>query len=163
KVGLQVFYSQTDRLPFRWGLATLPYSGPAGSKNVSGRIFCHALHMGQVKEKEPVWEVFKWLTKPENGGRFVITAGHATSPIVKGGSDVAQKAYQERSGVDARAYVLVSHQAKIAGWGMEKYANWPRVSTDLTAQYKDFRAGKMSVGEYTERAAQIVTQQLVPG
>ncbi|MBI3972103.1 MAG: extracellular solute-binding protein, partial [Chloroflexi bacterium] len=162
KVGMQVFYSQTDRLPFRWGLATLPYSGPPGSKNISGRIFAHALHMGQVKEKEAVWEVFKWLTKPENGGRFVITAGHATSPIIKGGSDIAQKAHLDRTGVDARAYVQVAQHAKIAGWGMEKYANWPKVDQELRTPYTDFRAGKMSVGEYTERAARIVNEQLLP-
>jgi multiple sugar transport system substrate-binding protein len=162
KVGMQVFYSQQDRLPFRWGLATLPYSGPAGSKNVAGRFFCHGLHMGQVKEKDAVWEVFKWLSLPENGGRFVITAGHATSPIVKGGSDVAQKAYVERSGVDPKAYLLVAQTVKPAGWGIDKYPAWTNVANQLKPMYTDFRAGKMAVGEFADRAHKLISDQLVP-
>jgi ABC-type glycerol-3-phosphate transport system substrate-binding protein len=162
KVGMQVFYSSTDRLPFRWGLATLPYSGPAGSKNTSGRFFCHGLHMGQVKEKDAVWEVFKWLTKPENGGRFVVTAGHATSPIVNGGSDAAQKTYQERAGVDARAYVLMAQSVRVEGHGVYKYATSGQVLTTIGEFYKQMRDGKMSVDEYADRAAGIMNQQLVP-
>lgn len=160
---MQVFYSSIDRLPFRWGLATLPYSGPAGTKNISGRFFCHALHMGQVKEKEAAWEVFKWLAKPENGGRFVVTAGHATSPIVKGGSDAAQKAYLDRSGVDAKAYVLMAHnQVRAEGWGMWRYATANQVISEISKHYREMRAGNMSVDEYAERAARIVNEQLVP-
>jgi multiple sugar transport system substrate-binding protein len=161
KVGMQVFYSQSDKLPFRWGLATLPYSGPANTKNISGRIYCHGLHMGQVKERDAVWEVFKWLSLPENGGRFVITAGHATSPILKGGSDVAQKEYMNRAGIDARAYVVQAQQTKAAGWGMEKYANYANVAAQLKTMYNDFRAGKMGVGDYSEAAAKLVNEQLV--
>jgi len=161
KVGMQVFYTQTDRLPFRWGLATLPYSGPAGSKNISGRAFAHALHMGQVKEKEAVWEVLKWLTRPENGGRFVVTAGHATSPIVKGGSDIAQQAYKDRAGVDARAWVLMAQQVKAEAWGMFKYPNWTQVEAELRAPFADLRAGKIPVDEYAERAAKLIDERLI--
>jgi ABC-type glycerol-3-phosphate transport system substrate-binding protein len=118
--------------------------------------------MGQVKEKDAVWEVLKWLTRPENGGRFVVTAGHATSPILKGGSDIAQQAYKDRAGVDARAWVLMAQQVKAEGWGMEKYAGWANVAKELTIQYNDFRAARMPVGEYTERAAKIVADQLLP-
>jgi hypothetical protein len=63
--------------------------------------------------------------------------------------------------VGARAYVLVAQQARIAGWGMEKYAGWANVAKALTIQYNDFRAARMPVGEYTERAAKIVADRLL--
>jgi hypothetical protein len=45
---------------------------------------------------------------------------------------------------------------------MEKYAGWANVAKELTIQYNDFRAARMPVGEYTERAAKIVADQLLP-
>jgi ABC-type glycerol-3-phosphate transport system substrate-binding protein len=161
-VGMQVFFSSTDRLPFRWGLATLPYSGPAGSKNASGRFFCHGLHMGPVKEQDAAWEVLKWLAKPENGGRFVVTAGHATSPIITGGSDAAQKAYLERAGVDARAYVLMAQSVRAEGYGIYKYPAAGQVIGAIGPLYTQMRDGKMSVDEFAGRAAGIMNQQLLP-
>jgi ABC-type glycerol-3-phosphate transport system substrate-binding protein len=163
KVGMEIFSSLVDRLSFRWGLATLPYSGPPGTKNIAGRFYCHGLHMGQVKEKDAVWEVFKWLSRPENGGRFVVTAGHAVSPLVKGGSDIAQKAYLERSGVDARAYVLMAYnQEHPEGWGMWRYATANDVLNEIQRLYLDMRGGAMSVDEYADRAATLVNDRLVP-
>jgi multiple sugar transport system substrate-binding protein len=163
KVGMQVFYSQVDRLPFRWGLATLPYSGPAGTKNISGRAYCHALHMGQIKERDAAWEVLKWLTRAENGGRFVVAAGHATSPIVKGGSDIAQQAYKDRTGVDARAYVLMAYnQVKPEAWGMFKYPNWAKVDAPLQELHRDMRAQKLGIDAFAEQASRLLNEQLPP-
>ena len=50
--------------------------------------------------------MLKWLLKPEHAGRYVVMNGHAVSALAKGGSDLPQQAYKDRSGADAGAYLL---------------------------------------------------------
>src|SRR5919197_345268 len=72
KIAMQVVSDVPTPLPFKWALAALPYSGPPGSKNVSGRTQTHALLMGPTKtaQREAAWQVLRWLQRPENAGRF---------------------------------------------------------------------------------------------
>ena len=99
----------------------------------------------------------------ERDREHVVAAGHATSPIVKGGSDIAQKAYLERTGVDARAYVLMAYnQVKPEAWGMFKYPNWSKVEPLLRDLYNDMRSQKLAVDAFTEQAARLINEQLPP-
>jgi hypothetical protein len=63
KIGMQVLLVTQTAVPFKWDVATLPYSGPAGSKNISARINNHALIMGKgtEAEREATWQVYRWL------------------------------------------------------------------------------------------------------
>ncbi|MBI3970599.1 MAG: extracellular solute-binding protein [Chloroflexi bacterium] len=154
KAALSGWYSSL-KLDFDWGLATVPYSGPG--KNVSGRFFAHALLMGK-KDQEAVWQLFKWLTVPENGGRWVLAANHATSPIVKGGSDIAQKAVREQTGVDHRAYLLSAQTMKHAGWGLEKYAWFRDANDELSPVRAELFANKLAVRDFAQRATEVITR-----
>ena len=162
KIGMQVTLSPfpKEQTPFRWGLATLPYSG--AGRNVSSRMWATALHMGRTKRVDQAWNFLSWLTKPENGGRFPLVAGHAVSPLVKGGSDIAQKRRQEESGVDPKAWLLQAQHSPVSGGGLLKYAAWNQASTELTPRWNDFRANKMSTTDYA-RAATEVFDRLVGG
>jgi ABC-type glycerol-3-phosphate transport system substrate-binding protein len=71
-------------VPFKWGMATLPYSGPPGTKNMSGRIHPHALHLAKnIPEDElaAAWTLFKWyMSKPEYGGLMPLANSHIVAP-----------------------------------------------------------------------------------
>jgi ABC-type glycerol-3-phosphate transport system substrate-binding protein len=146
--------------PFRWGLATLPYSGTG--RNIAGRQWSHGLFMGAIPtaRQEGVWRVYKWLLKPENAGRYVVQNGHAVSALAKGGSDYPQQYYQQQSGADAKAYVLSAQYSHASGWGM---LNWPKYN-DVDAQHQplwaDLAAGKIAPGDYAQRAADMWTRGL---
>jgi ABC-type glycerol-3-phosphate transport system substrate-binding protein len=146
--------------PFRWGLATLPYSGTG--RNIAGRQWSHGLFMGAIPtdRKEGVWRVFKWLLKPENAGRYVVQNGHAVSALAKGGSDYPQQYYQQQSGADAKAYLLSAQYSHASGWGM---LNWPKYN-DVDAQHQplwaDLVGGRISPGDYAQRAADLWTRGL---
>jgi multiple sugar transport system substrate-binding protein len=142
------------KLEFKWGIAALPYSG--SGKNQSARIWPHALHMGKVANPDAPWEVLKWLTKPENGGRFPLTAGHAVSPLVKGGSDIAQRTYLQTHGVDAKAFALQAQNTKPSGNGLLKYKTWPDIDKELTPLYTQVQNNQLSVGEYARRATEVI-------
>jgi multiple sugar transport system substrate-binding protein len=152
KVGMQVQLVTQAALPFKWSVATLPYSGPAGSKNVSGRIHNHALLMGKTKpeEQEATWQLFRWLLAPENAGRFPRTAGHVVSPLkVSAASEISQRRYRDQLGVDPRPYLLQAQTTRPSGWGMAKYANFSRVGPEIDARYlNEFLADKLGVREY---------------
>jgi ABC-type glycerol-3-phosphate transport system substrate-binding protein len=142
------------RLEFKWAIAALPYSG--AGKNQSARIWPHGLHMGTVPSPEPAWEVLKWLTKPEHGGRFPLTAGHAVSPLLKGGSDIAQRQYLQTHGVDPKAFALQAQNTKPSGNGLLRYKAWPDIDRELTPLYTQVQNNQFSVGEYARRATEVI-------
>jgi ABC-type glycerol-3-phosphate transport system substrate-binding protein len=116
KIGMQgVGPFLIDKPPFRWGLATLPYSG--SGRNISGRQWAHGIFMGAVPapRQEAVWQVLKWLLKPEHAGRYVVMNGHAVSALAQGGSEYPQQAYLQRSGADAKAYLLSAQRSRASG------------------------------------------------
>lgn len=45
--------------------------------------------------------------------------GSPVSPLLDGGSDVAQAQYKARTGVDARAFLITALHAKRSGWGLQ--------------------------------------------
>jgi multiple sugar transport system substrate-binding protein len=162
KIGMQVILTifPKETASFRWGLATLPSSG--AGRNASARMWPSGLHVGRSPRAEQAWEVLKWLTRPENGGRFPLTAGHAASPLVKGGSDLAQQLRREQSGVDPKAWVLQAQYSPLSASGMLKYANWPKAAEELDPRYKDFKAQKVGVAEYARLATDTVDRLLAP-
>lgn len=166
KIGMAIvgpFIVRREDVAFRWGLATLPYTpSSTNPSNMSGRMWPHGLHVGKSKDPDAVWELFRWLLKPENGGLFPLTAGHAVSPIMKGGSDLAQQQFRERTGIDARAYVLQAQASYPSGAGMLKYAKWDEVNREVTPFWNDFQADRISVNEFTERATRIIEERLIP-
>ncbi|HEX2033320.1 MAG TPA: extracellular solute-binding protein [Chloroflexota bacterium] len=161
KIGMQVILTifPREQAAFRWGLATLPSTGPG--RNMSARMWPSGLHIGRSPRAEQAWEVLKWLTRPENGGRFPLTAGHAASPLVKGGSDLAQKLRQEQSGVDPKAWVLQSQYSPLSASGMLKYASWPKVAEEIDPKYKAFRAQQLAVGDFARQASEAI-DRLMP-
>jgi multiple sugar transport system substrate-binding protein len=163
KVGMQLMGPfLTDRLPFRWGLATLPYSG--SGRNVSGRMWAHGWFMGPTPtaRREATWEVFKWLIAvPDRSGRYVASQGHAVSPLLKGNSESSLKVYQERAGIDPRAYFLQAQHSRASGWGMLNYPNYLDVNREHDKLWAELVASRIGVGEYTRRAAELWDTNLV--
>jgi hypothetical protein len=145
-------------------VAALPYSGPAGSRNVSGRIHNHALLMSKTKEtdREATGQVFRWLLKPENAGRFPRTAGHVVSPLKNpAATEVSQKRYRDQLGVDPRAYLLQAQTTRPSGWGMSTYANFSKVGPEIDARYNnEFLADKLGVKEYAAWVTKYVDDNL---
>jgi ABC-type glycerol-3-phosphate transport system substrate-binding protein len=162
KIGMQVTLAPypKDRATFRWGLATLPYSGTG--RNVSSRMWATCLHAGKSARAAQSWEVLKWLTKPENGGRFPLVVNHAVSPLLKGGSDLAQKLRQQESGVDPKAWLLQAQYSPVSASGMLKYGEWPKAADELTPKYNDLKAQKIPVGEYARTAADTINRIVGP-
>jgi ABC-type glycerol-3-phosphate transport system substrate-binding protein len=156
KVGMQgVGPLLIDKPPFRWGLATLPYSGTG--KNISGRQWAHGIFVGSVPTTrvDAIWQVLRWLGKPEYAGRYVVQNGHAVSALATGGSDYPQQAYLQRSGADAKAYLLSAQRSHASGWGLLNYANYNDVDREHQPLWADLLATKMSVGEYAGKAADL--------
>ncbi|HET7768195.1 MAG TPA: extracellular solute-binding protein [Chloroflexota bacterium] len=149
------------KLDFKWGVAALPYSGTG--KNQSARIWPHGLHIVKGKTTDAAWELLKWLSKPENGGRFPGTAGHAVSPLLKGGSDIAQRAYLQQHGVDAKAFALQAINTKPAGNGLLRYKVWPDISRELAPLYAQVQNNEMAVGEYAKRSTEVIDRLAGPG
>ncbi|GEM_PF-509195 len=162
KIGLHVVYAiswKLDQIHFKWGLATMPYSGQGN--NISGRMYPHGLHMeASSPNKDDVWSLFQWLTKPANGGRYPFITGHSVSPILNGGSDLVQKTRQDQWGVDPKAFVLMSRTLLPSGTGILKYSNWPNVLKQLTQPYADVQAGKTTPDDYGRQAAKIVNDNI---
>lgn len=154
KIGMQgVGPFLIDKPPFRWGLATLPYSGTG--RNIAGRQWAHGLFMGKVStaQQNGVWEVYKWLLKPENAGRYVVMNGHAVSALAKGGSDIPQQAYKDRSGADVKAYTLSAQYSKASGWGLLNYASYNDIDREHQPLWADLIGNKIPPGDYAQRAA----------
>jgi multiple sugar transport system substrate-binding protein len=144
-----------DKPSFRWMLATLPYSG--AGRNISGRQWAHGIFMGAVPtaRQEAVWQVLRWLLKPEHAGPYVVMNGHAVSALAKGGSDLPQQAYKERSGADARAYLLSAQHSRASGWGLLNYASYNDVDREHQPLWADLINTRISAGEYAQRAADL--------
>ncbi len=156
KIGMQgVGPLLIDKPPFRWGLATLPYSGTG--KNISGRQWAHGIFMGNIPtpRQEAVWRVLRWLGKPEYAGRYVVQNGHAVSALAQGGSDYPQQAYMQRSGADAKAYILSAQRSRASGWGLLNYASYNDVDREHAPLWSELTANKISVGEYAQKAADL--------
>jgi multiple sugar transport system substrate-binding protein len=160
KIGMQVTLSgyPRDRVAFRWGVATLPYSGQG--RNISSRMWATALPAGRTPRVSQAWEVLKWLTKPENGGRFPLVAGHSVSPLLKGGSDIAQKVRQQESGTDPKAWLLQANYSPVSASGMLKYAAWTKAAEELTPKWDDFRGQKIGTAEYARTATEVIDRLL---
>jgi ABC-type glycerol-3-phosphate transport system substrate-binding protein len=163
KVAMQVACGVPPRseIAFRWGVAALPYSGPAGSKNISGRMYPHGLHMGGAsKAKDEIWAFFRWLARPENASRYPEVANHSVSPV-KNGSDAIQKLRREQYGIDPKAF-LVNAEGQIAsGQGMLKYAAWKQVADELNPRYtNELKTQQLSVGEWVTTATQTIDRLL---
>jgi multiple sugar transport system substrate-binding protein len=166
KIGMQVVFNITQTaLPFKWELATLPYAGPGGSKNTAGTINTHGLVMGKVSEgeREAAWLLYRWLLKPENGGLFPRTAGHAVSPLKDpAATEVAQRLYRERFGIDPKAYALHAQGAMVYSAGMSKYANWAQCQTAVEPRYTELMANRLAVMEYATFATRYYDDNLAP-
>jgi multiple sugar transport system substrate-binding protein len=158
-VGCTVF--PRDQITFNWGIAALPYSGPAGTKNISGRMYPHGLHMGGAsKAKDEVWAFFRWLMRPENGSRYPEVANHSVSPI-KNGSDAIQKLRRDQYGIDFRAFLLNAEGQIASGQGMLKYPGWNQVTAELNPRYtNELKQNKMSVGEWVKLATETIDRLL---
>ena len=142
-----------DKPSFRWMLATPPYSG--SGRNISGRQWAHGIFMGAVPpaRQDAVWQVLRWLLKPEHAGPYVVMNGHAVSALAKGGSDLPQQAYKERSGADARAYLLSAQQSRASGWGLLNYASYNDIDREHQPLWADLINTRISAGEYAQRRA----------
>jgi len=154
KIGMNVAVI-TQEGPFKWGIATLPYSGDGPS--MSARISNHGLQMGAVKpeEREAVWTVFKWFMKPENGGRFPRTAGHVVSPFKDPAfSAFSQKEYMDQLGVDPKAHFLQAQHTRPDGWGILKYGKTAEIEPVVAKRFnEEYWPGRLATKEFTAWAA----------
>jgi multiple sugar transport system substrate-binding protein len=154
-----VFGVPPANVPFKWGMATVPSS--AKGKNVAGRLGLHSLHMAQGgTSKDVVWQVFKWFRNKENAGAFPMTWGSPVSPLLDGGSDLAQAEYQKRNGVDPKAFLMTALSAKRSGWGLQSLVKFQDYDPLITTLYSDMFAQKISVGEYGRQANQLLNQAI---
>ena len=161
KVAMQLTCTSFRDAPFTWALATMPYSGEGPSQ--SGRTWTHPLQMADdgADNNDLAWELFKWLLKPENGGRFPPSAGHVVSPLLDdNASTLAQEGYQNSLGVDPRAFLLHSRTTKPAGWGLWTYTEYGDISGDINGQYREFLAGNLTGAEYARWATDLINATL---
>lgn len=161
KVAMQLTCTSFRDAPFTWALATMPYSGEGPSQ--SGRTWTHPLQMADdgVDNNDLAWELFKWLLKPENGGRYPPSAGHVVSPLLDdNASTLAQEGYQNSLGVDPRAFLLHSRTTKPAGWGLWTFTEYGDISGDINGQYREFLAGNLTAAEYARWAADLINATL---
>ena len=143
----------------KWGFATIPSS--AKGKNVSGRLGLHSLHMSQSgANKDTVWQVFKWFQSKDVAGAFPMTWGSPVSPLLDGGSDVAQAEYQKRYGVDPKAFLLTARAAKRSGWGLQSMVKFQDIDQQFQGLYNDLFAQKMSVADYGKQATPLFDQMI---
>lgn len=161
KVAMQLTCTSFRDAPFTWALATMPYSGEGSSQ--SGRTWTHPLQMADdgADNNDLAWELFKWLLKPENGGRYPPSAGHVVSPLLDdNASTLAQEGYKNSLGVDPRAFLLHSRTTKPAGWGLWTFTEYGDISGDINGQYREFLAGNLTGAEYARWAADLINATL---
>jgi ABC-type glycerol-3-phosphate transport system substrate-binding protein len=161
KVAMQLTCTSFRDAPFTWALATMPYSGEGPSQ--SGRTWTHPLQMADdgADNNDLAWELFKWLLRPENGGRYPPSAGHVVSPLLDdNASTLAQEGYKNSLGVDPRSFLLHSRTTKPAGWGLWTFTEFGDISGDINGQYREFLAGNLTGAEYARWAADLINATL---
>jgi multiple sugar transport system substrate-binding protein len=160
KTAMDVVYGvPPSNVSFKWGLATVPSS--AKGKNVAGRLGLHSLHMAQGgKNKDAVWQLFKWFRNKEVAGAFPMTWGSPVSPLLDGGSDAAQAEYQKRNGVDPKAFLMTALSAKRSGWGLQSLVKFQDYDPQITALYNEMFAQRISVADYGKQANQLLNQAI---
>jgi ABC-type glycerol-3-phosphate transport system substrate-binding protein len=155
RIGFQTI-SNGIKPDFRWGLASLPYSGPGS--NVSGRLGLSSIYMGPGKQLDATWRFVSWFSRPDPGSRFVWMLGQAVSPLLDDkASDLPMKAWRESYGADPKALLLQARHSKIARWGLSRIRNWDAADKDIQASYARFRAGEISTDQLVQDATRIGT------
>jgi multiple sugar transport system substrate-binding protein len=157
KIGMQVIYGYVLKQTFNWGLAAMPHTGSA---NVSGRQYAQCLQGVKTPLSEQTWTLFKWLMQPANAAQFPMTGNYAVSPV-NGASDAAQQAYQDKVGVDPKAFVLMSQHSQVSGWGMLKYPGWATVNTWLGKNFPAFDTGQQTAADYGKAANDFINTNLL--
>jgi len=154
KVAMERISSLADPPRFRWGIAALPYTpNPAQPRNASGRISVHGLFMDSLSRvKDQAWEVFKYWMRPDTNQRYVVSDGHAVSPLVKTGSELSLQDFQTNMGANARAFFLQAQRSKVDAWGFYLLKDWSKAQAEIAPLFVDTRAGKMAVSEFAARA-----------
>ncbi len=149
-------------VPSKWGLATLPYSGPAGSKNISGRIWPHSLHVGKAipaHEMDAVWTLFKWyMAKPENAGLQPPSNSHQVAPYKDPRySEIAQKEFERQTGgVSGKAPLLTAQNTPPSYCGMLKYEEFNEVDEKTKDAWVKVEANQMSAKDWADLAQKAI-------
>jgi ABC-type glycerol-3-phosphate transport system substrate-binding protein len=149
-------------VPFRWGMATLPYSGPAGSKNMSGRIHPHALHVARsipADEADAVWTLFKWyMAKPEQGGLMPPANSHIAAPYRDPRySDIALQEFEQLTGgVSGRAPLLTAQNAPQSSGDMSKYDDYNEIVNRVTEPWRQVDANELAVRDFAVLAQKAI-------
>jgi multiple sugar transport system substrate-binding protein len=148
--------------PFKWALATLPYSGPAGSKNISGRIWPHALHATKnvpQEEMDAVWTLFKWyMAKPENAGLMPPSNSHQVAPYRDPRySEIAQTEFERLTGgVSGKAPLLTAQNTPPSYCGMLKYEEYNEVDEKTKDAWAKVEANQMSAKDWADLAQKAI-------
>ena len=69
-----------------------------------------------------------------------------------GGLGLPAAGLQQRSGADAKAYLLSAQRSRASGWGLLNYANYNDVDREHLPLWNDLLANKIGAGEYAQRA-----------
>ncbi|MBI3972122.1 MAG: extracellular solute-binding protein [Chloroflexi bacterium] len=155
KVGMTTIFNLAERPTFRWAVAALPYTPNAQEpRNVSARISVHALFIdGASKNRDQAWEVFKYWMQPENNARYVLSDGHVVSPLLKGRSDLAERDFRDRMGVDPKVFFLQAQRSRENGWGYFLLKDWAKAYAEINPLWNtEGLPGQISVGEFASRA-----------
>lgn len=161
KTAMNVVYNLAERPAFRWAVTALPYTPSSQEpRSVAGRISVHALFVDSTsKNKDQAWEVFRYWMQPENDARYVIADGHVVSPLLKGRSDLAERDYQNRMGVDPKSFVLQAQRGRENGWGYFLLRDWSKAYNEINPLWSDQGiTGKMTVADFAARAQQLHEQ-----
>ena len=81
-----------------------------------------------------------------------MSDGHAVSPLVKTGSEIAQRDFQTRMGANAKAFFLQAQRSKVDAWGFYLLKDWSKAQAEIAPLFVDVRAGKMAVAEFATKA-----------
>ena len=93
--------------------------------------------------------------RPDTNQRYVLSDGHVVSPLVKTGSEVSLKDFQDRMGADSKAFFLQAQRSKEDAWGYYLMKDWFKARTEIDALFTEARAGRMSVPEFAQKAQEM--------
>jgi ABC-type glycerol-3-phosphate transport system substrate-binding protein len=160
KIAYKGIFNLAEKPPFRWGLAAMPYTASSGEpKNIAGRIDVHALFVdGASKNKDQAWEVLKYWMRPDTDQKYVLSDGHVVAPIVKSGSAATLKDFQDRMGVDPKAFLQMGQRTRLPGWGYYLLKNWGAARTEIDTLFTEAKAGRMAVPEFVQKAQDLSLQ-----